>query len=129
MTDEQRKEDLYESLFEIMQELTEFETPDAIFDRVVEDFAYRAEYHMGQADTFKTMLDTFRHDLPEDYVPGVSEEEAGEALDEILDSVTPPTQEELFGGVNDINRQYMLEDRDTLMEFLKSAHFPDRLES
>jgi len=72
------------------------------------------------------MLNTFRHELPEDFVPDA---EADVALDEILEATTPPTEEELFGGVSDINRQYMLEDRDNLLEFLKSAHFPDKLDS
>lgn len=126
MNNEQRKEDLYESIFDIFQELTEYEESDVIFDRIVEFFAYQAEYHFGQAYTFRSMLSTFRHEYPEDSIPDA---EADSALDEIIDSVTPPTTEELFGGVNDINRQYMLEDRDNLLEFLKSAHFPDKLDS
>lgn len=136
---QERKEQLFDMLFDVLSELTEHESPDIIFDRIVEDFAYQAEYYMGQAQTFTSMLDTFRHELPEDYVPDA---DADAALDEILDATTPvslddldfsvttnpPRPEELYGGISDINRQYMLEDRDNLMEFLKSAHFPDRLD-
>ncbi len=106
------KETLYINLFNVLRELTEHESPEVIFDRIVEDFAMSAEYHMGQADTFKSMLDTFRHDNPVETVP---------------DAPTPPTMEDLYGGVSDINRQYMLEDRNNLMEFLKSANFPDTI--
>ena len=67
-----------------------------------------AEHHMGKANTFKSMLDTFRHDNPANTVPdGLSEE--------------------LYGGISDINREYMLEDRDKLTEFMKSIKFPDRI--
>ena len=108
---EDRKEQLYAILFDVLSELTEHESPELIFDRIVEDFAYSAEYHMGQADTFKSMLDTFRHDNPTETVP---------------DTVSPG-DEDLFGGVDDINRHYMLEDQDKLMEFIRTANFSDPL--
>ena len=104
------KETLYDNLFDLLSELTEHDDSEFIFDRIVEHFALEAEYHMGQADTFKSMLNTFRHDNPVETVP---------------DAPTPPTIDELYGGVSDINRQYMLEDRSKLEEFLKSAKFPD----
>ena len=101
------KETLYINLFNVLRELTEHESPEVIFDRIVEDFAMSAEYHMGQADTFKSMLDTFRHDNPAETIPEVK--------------VTDPKVviEDLYGGMTDINKQYMLEDRDKLMDFLK----------
>ena len=105
------KETLYASLFSVLNELSEYESPEDIFDRIVEDFAYSAEYHMGKADTFKCMLDTFRHDNPEETVPDAVSEEV----------------EDLFGGVDDINRHYMLEDQDKLMEFIRTANFSDPL--
>jgi hypothetical protein len=108
---EDRKEQLYVMLFDVLGELTEYESPELIFDRIVEDFAASAEYHMGQADTFKSMLDTFRHDNPVETVPD-----------------TVPTEvEDLFGGVDDINLHYMLEDQDKLMDFIRTANFSDTL--
>ncbi len=100
------KETLYINLFNVLRELTEHESPEVIFDRIVEDFAMSAEYHMGQADTFKSMLDTFRHDNPAETIPEID--------------VTEPKVviEDLYGGMTDINKQYMLEDRDKLMDFL-----------
>ena len=101
---EELKEQLYRTLFDVLGELTEHESPELIFDRIVEDFASSAEYHMGQADTF-------RHDNPTETVP---------------DTVSPGG-EDLFGGVDDINRHYMLEDQDKLMEFIRTANFSDPL--
>ncbi len=111
------KETLYASLFSVLGELTEYESPELIFDRIVEDFAASAEYHMGQADTFKTMLDTFRHDNPAETVP--------DTVPTAVSGTVSPEVEDLFGGVHDINRQYMLEDQDKLMEFIRSAKFSD----
>tara|TARA_R110001592_G_scaffold296812_1_gene567249 strand:+ start:1004 stop:1339 length:336 start_codon:yes stop_codon:yes gene_type:complete len=101
------KETLYINLFNVLSELTEHESPEVIFDRIVEDFAMSAEHHMGKADTFKSMLDTFRHDNPADTIPN------------LVVASPKPKAEDLYGGVSDINRQYMLEDRDNLMDFLK----------
>ena len=108
------KETLYINLFNVLSELTEHESPEVIFDRIVEDFAMSAEHHMGKANTFKSMLDTFRHDNPVETVPKAP---------------LPPTTEDLYDGLTDLNRQYMLEDRDQLMDFLKSStNFPDTIE-
>ena len=46
-----------------------------------------------------------------------------------VDLTAPPNIDDIYGGMTDINRQYMLEDRDNLMDFLKNAHFPDTLGS
>ena len=100
------KENLYINLFTVLSELTRHESPEVIFDRIVEDFAMNVEYHMGKADTFKSMLDTFRHDNPVDTIPN------------LVVTSPKPKAEDLYGGVSDINRQYMLEDRDNLMDFL-----------
>ena len=100
-------ETLYANLFNVLNELSEYESPELIFDRIVEDFAMSAEHHMGKADTFKSMLDTFRHDNPVDTIPN------------LVVTSPQPKAEDLYGGVSDINRQYMLEDRDNLMDFLK----------
>ena len=115
---ESRKDDLYVILFDVLNELSEHDTPDNIFDSIVDNFATEAEYHMGQANTFTDMLNTFRHNNPLETIPETLEEEVSLSNLEDID---------LFGGVSDINRQYLLEDRDNLMDFLKNVHFPDRL--
>ena len=114
------KETLYINLFNVLNELTEYESAEAIFDRIVEDFAMSAEYHMGKADAFKCMLDTFRHDNPVDTVPDTTPRE-------VRYGTVSPNAEDLFGGVDDINRHYMLEDQDKLMDFIRTANFSDPL--
>ena len=117
MTEQTRTEQLYMTLIDTLNELAELESPEVIFDFVVDNFASEAEYHSGKANTFKGMLDAFRHDNPAETIP---EEPQAPSVPDAFD---------MFGGINDINRQYMLEDRDKLMEFLNSAHFPDTLDS
>ena len=107
------KETLYINLFNVLSELTEHESPEVIFDRIVEDFAMSAEYHMGQANTFKSMLDTFRHDNPSNTVP-----------DDVSD-LTLQEAESMLGGVNPFDREQLLEDRDQLLKFMSSVSFPD----
>lgn len=118
------KEQLYTNLFGILQELTEHDSPEVIFDRIVDDFACSVEYHSEQADVFTEMLNTFRHNNPMETIP--------EDVDEEMDfSVTanPPLPEELYGGINDINKTYLLEDRDNLLNFIKKVNFPTDLNS
>ena len=115
-----RSEQLFEMLLDAIDELSELESSDVIFDAIVDHLAEQTEYHMGQADAFRGMLDTFRHDNPVETIP-----EAPGSVD--LSALPDP--EELYGGVSDINKQYMLEDRDRLMDFLRTAHFPDTLDS
>ena len=110
-----RKEQLYDMLFDVLSELTEHEGAEIIFDRIVDNFAAMIEYHTAQTDTFSSMLNTFRHSNPSETIP-----------EDVVDS-THNVYEEMYGGISDINRQYMLEDRDNLMEFLKTAHFPDTI--
>lgn len=109
------KETLYINLFNVLRELTEHDSPELIFDRIVEDFAMSAEYHMGQADTFKTMLDTFRHDNPADTVS-----------DEVAELVGVPddSQTEILSaamdGMSQFDRGELLADHDQLLKFLQS---------
>lgn len=114
------KETLYINLFNVLDELTEHESPEVIFDRIVEEFAMSAEHHMGKADTFSSMLNTFRHNNPMETIPDEVEE---------VEVPTTLSVEDLYGGVSDINRQYMLADRDNLLEFMQNVRFPDKLDS
>jgi len=117
MEETNRSEELYAQLFSTLAELAEYESPEVIFDRIVDDFATSAEYHMGQANTFKGMLDTFRHDNPAETIP-----------EAVSDTIDPPygSYEDMFGGISDINKQYMLEDRDNLIEFLRASIKTDK---
>tara|TARA_B100001059_G_scaffold46079_1_gene38894 strand:+ start:663 stop:1034 length:372 start_codon:yes stop_codon:yes gene_type:complete len=117
------KETLYINLFNVLSELTEHESPEAIFDRIVEDFATSAEYHMGQADTFKSMLDTFRHDNPVNTVS-----DGADSLVLSDNDFTLEEAESMLSGVNPFDREQLLEDRDQLLKFMSSVSFPDTSE-
>jgi hypothetical protein len=111
-------ETLYANLFNVLNELSEYESPELIFDRIVEDFAMSAEHHMSKADTFKSMLDTFRHDNPAETIPDTLEE---------VELQSPNDMRFAMNDLSEINRELLLEDRNNLMEFLKSANFPDTI--
>lgn len=126
MNEPTKTEELFMILTDTLNELAELESPEVIFDFIVDNFAAEAEYHMGQANTFKGMLDAFRHDNPAETVSNSELDSIDQAMD--VDLTTPPSIDDIYGGMSDINRQYMLEDRDNLMDFLKNAHFPDRID-
>lgn len=111
---EDRKDQLYTMLYDVLNELTEYDTADNIFDGIVDEFAFMAEYHSGQADVFTDMLNTFRHNNPVETIPD----------DPVVNVDNPLPPEELYGGINDINKAYLLEDRDNLFDFIKNLNFP-----
>ena len=117
-----RKEQLYTILFDVLTELTEHESPELIFDRIVEDFAMSAEYHMGQADTFSTMLNTFRHNNPSETIPEVSDDTEApnpamyDAPELNLDSVLEQTDPR--------KRALMSADSDAFKAFVDQMNFP-----
>lgn len=113
----ERKEQLFGILFDVLSELTEYECPEIIFDRIVDDFAANAEYHMNQADTFKVMLDTFRHDNPAETVPEDTNTVSEEAS-YLLNYYNELPTEDPLGLLNDINKEYLLEDRNKLLDLL-----------
>lgn len=121
---ETRSEQLFQMLFDCIDELSELESSDFIFDSIVDHLAAQTEYHMGQATTFKDMLDSFRHDNPAETIPSEPTEATGS-----VDITAPPTWEDMYDRMTDINKEYLLEDRDNLLDFLKNAHFPDTLGS
>lgn len=116
------KETLYASLFSVLSELTEYESPELIFDRIVEDFAMSAEYHMGQADTFKSMLDTFRHDNPADTIPEV-EQTAEMSMYDTLD-FSDINWQKILANVDPRKRHLMSADSDEFQKFIEELDFP-----
>ena len=69
MNEEEYVESLYENLFGTLKEITEYNTSDVIFDKIVDYFDLEVEAHREQVDTFTEMLNTFRHDNPIEKVP------------------------------------------------------------
>ena len=120
------KEQLYANLFNVLQELTEYDSPEVIFDRIVDDFAYSAEYHMGQATTFTEMLNTFRHNNPYETIPEASEE--AEDLMNFYASAEerPVNWEAIEANLSPANRELMSGGKDDFLDFIQSMHFPTK---
>ena len=116
------KETLYINLFNVLQELTEHESPEVIFDRIVEDFAMSAEYHMGQADTFKTMLDTFRHENPANTIPEVSSDTESSVRD--MYDAPELNWDTILANTDPRKRALMSADSDAFKAFLDQMDFP-----
>ena len=107
------KETLYINLFNVLNELTEYESAEAIFDRIVEDFAMSTEYHMGKADAFKCMLDTFRHDNPIDTIPDEYSIDTDSLWGTIEDQLSP------------VSKRVMSGNKDEFLEFIQTMKFPN----
>lgn len=115
---EERKEQLYRMLFDVLQELTEYDDSDSIFDAIVDDFAASAEYHMGQVETFNSMLNTFRHSNPVDTIP----DEVPEA--DPYQRPRRPDWDKILGDLDDISKTYMSSDPNKLSEVFSHINFP-----
>jgi len=117
-----RKEQLYTILFDVLTELTEHESSEVIFDRIVEDFAMSAEYHMGQADTFSSMLNTFRHNNPMETIPEVSE--ATEEPQSAMYDAPELNWDSVLEQTDPRKRGLMSADSDAFKAFLDQMNFP-----
>lgn len=127
---QERKEQLYTMLFDVLQELTEHDGPEVIFDRIVDDFAATAEYHMGQATTFTEMLNTFRHDNPAATIPEATEDVMTGEYD-IYDSQSqdrPVNWEAIEANLDPTTKSIMSGSPDKFLNFLKGIHFPDNMD-
>lgn len=109
---ESRKQQLYTIMYDAISELTEHESADDIFDNIVEYFALRVEEARNDVDTYTDMLNVFRKDNPVKDVPDA-------------DPYKRPTAEEVFGGMDDINRAYLPSNQHIWDEFLKNIKFSD----
>ena len=112
------KETLYINLFNVLDELTEHESSEVIFDRIVEEFAMSAEHHMGKADTFKSMLDTFRHDNPANTIPG------GQNIEQEMFDAPEVNWDTVLEKVDPRKRHLMSADSDAFENFLDRIKFP-----
>ncbi len=116
---QERKEQLYAMLFNVLGELTEFESSDDIFDRIVEDFALSAEHHMGQADTFNSMLNTFRHNNQMETIP-----EAAEATETSMYDAPELDWDSVLEQTDPRKRALMSADSDAFKAFIDQMNFP-----
>ena len=119
---QERKEQLYAMLFDVLGELTEFESSDVIFDRIVEDFAMSAEYYMGQADTFNSMLNTFRHNNPMETIPEASEDT--ETPETAMYDAPELNWDSVLEQTDPRKRALMSADSDAFKAFIDQMNFP-----
>ena len=118
-----RKEQLYTILFDVLTELTEHESSEVIFDRIVEDFAMSAEYHMGQADTFNSMLNTFRHENPTETIPHTVSPDTEEPQSAMYDA-PELNWDSVLEQTDPRKRGLMSADSDAFKAFLDQMNFP-----
>ena len=119
---QERKEQLYAMLFDVLGELTEYESSEVIFDRIVEDFAMSAEYHMGQADTFNSMLNTFRHNNPMETIPEASEDT--ETPETAMYDAPELNWDSVLEQTDPRKRALMSADSDAFKAFIDQMNFP-----
>ena len=138
-----RAEQLYEILFDVIDELTEHDTADAIFDRIVENFAYTVEETQTRERIYTELLTQFRKNDISDIPEALPQDMAGmtpEDIDlssgdyDIYDSQGPEDDrpinwEALEAKLSPSTKNIMSGSPDKFLDFLKGIDFPDRLGS
>ena len=115
---------LYDRIFDTITELIDTgEDPDRLYDCIIDHFAFMAEDSARRQKIYGALLNKFRDNDP---IVTVPEDEVD--VDNV-DLTAPPTFEELYGGMNEINQIFMSENQDMLANFMRSAQFPDKLDS
>ena len=111
---------LYDRIFDTINELVDAgEDPDRLYDCIIDHFAFMAEDAARRQQAYGALLNKFRDNDPIVTVP----EDPGVNL------TTPPSFEELYGGMAEPKQNFMSENQDILDEFMRSVRFPDRLDS
>ena len=104
--------DYYQNLYFSLDQLIESgEDADVVFDAIVDHLAYRAEEAQRKADGFRGLLNLTRNENPVETIP---------------DSLPQrPDWEEIYGGMSDINKEFMSRSPDDFLEFIRDIKFND----
>ena len=104
--------DYYQNLYFALDQLIESgEDADVVFDAIIDHLAYRAEQAQRKADGFRGLLNLTRNENPVETIP---------------DNVPQrPDWEEIYGGMNEINREFMSRSPDDFLEFIRDIKFND----
>ena len=104
--------DYYQNLYFSLDQLIESgEDADVVFDAIVDHLAYRAEQAQRKADGFRGLLNLTRNENPVETIP---------------DSLPQrPDWEEIYGGMSDINKEFMSRSPDDFLEFIRDIKFND----
>ena len=104
--------DYYQNLYFALDKLIESgEDADVVFDAIIDHLAYRAEEAQRKAEGFRGLLNLTRNENPVETIP---------------DNVPQrPDWEEIYGGMNEINREFMSRSPDDFLEFIRDIKFND----
>ena len=104
--------DYYQNLYFALDQLIESgEDADVVFDAIVDHLAYRAEEAQRKADGFRGLLNLTRNENPVETIP-----------DEVPQR---PNWEEIYGGMNEINKEFMSRSPDDFLDFIRDIKFND----
>ena len=114
---------LYDRIFDSITELVDAgEDPNRLYDCIIDHFAFMAEDSARRQKAYSALLNKFRENDPILTVPEEQEDPG-------VDLTSPPTFEEIYGGMNEINRNFMSENQDILEEFMRSTNLDGKLDS
>ena len=104
--------DYYQNLYFSLDQLIESgEDADVVFDAIVDHLAYRCEEAQRKADGFRGLLNLTRNENPVETIP---------------DNVPQrPDWEEIYGGMNEINKEFMSRSPDDFLDFIRDIKFND----
>ena len=104
--------DYYQNLYFALDQLIESgEDADVVFDAIIDHLAYRAEEAQRKADGFRGLLNLTRNENPVETIP-----------DEVPQR---PNWEEIYGGMNEINKEFMSRSPDDFLDFIRDIKFND----
>ena len=104
--------DYYQNLYFALDQLIESgEDADVVFDAIIDHLAYRAEEAQRKAEGFRGLLNLTRNENPVETIPdGVP---------------SRPDWEEIYGGMNEINKEFMSRSPDEFLDFIRDIKFND----
>jgi len=104
--------DYYQNLYFALDQLIESgEDADVVFDAIIDHLAYRAEEAQRKAEGFRGLLNLTRNENPVETIP---------------DNVPQrPDWEEIYGGMSEINKEFMSRSPDDFLDFIRDIKFND----
>ena len=104
--------DYYQNLYFSLDQLIESgEDADVVFDAIIDHLAYRAEEAQRKAEGFRGLLNLTRNENPVETIP---------------DNVPQrPDWEEIYGGMSEINKEFMSRSPDDFLDFIRDIKFND----
>ena len=116
--------DYYQNLYFALDQLIESgEDADVVFDAIIDHLAYRAEEAQRKAEGFRGLLNLTRNENPVETIPDALYDE--DALGAVHEAPAKPNWEDIYGGMSDINKQFMSRSPDDFLDFIRDIKFKD----